>query len=755
LDPGTCEIIEGVSFLNGPSFSDLALAANVMVHEFGHYTNLAHTVVNGQIFIGDTSGPTPDWTTFGFPPFPDGVEVIETMYPFLFGGVDQLSRTPHADDIAILSTLYPEPDFFSDTGSISGTILAPNGSTKLTGVNVIARNLADPFTDAVSAISSDFTDSTSQGDPIVGTYTINGLTPGAEYAIFVDEILEGGFSTPPLAPLPGPEEFYNGSDESNSDPPDDPIAYTPVMAVAGSPVTGVDVIINKFTQGSPLPVGEDGSVQLYMPFSYEICGQSFDSVYVNANGNLTFGAPDADWAESAGEFLAGPPRIAMLWDDLSPFNLFTGAQQGLVTYYESKNSFTVVFEDVPEFENTGSNSFQVTLKKSSDHIDVDYFELTAADGLAGVSCGGAITSGFETETDLSSYAPSRINLHNQPGVYEQFSSDDNDLADSTVRYNGTTNYEDNWAEPNDDPTKARRISLPFDSIPITRYTEIEPTGGDIDVYQFYAEAGKFLVAEILSGQLDSLIALFKIEGKGRATTYTFIAADDDGGQGLLSRIQVPLAEDGEYLLAVTTFPDFDLTGAGASGGRYVLNIFNVEEFAVVLDLGDDDTAEVPLGFSFPYQGAGYTSVFVNSNGNLTFGAGDSWFIESVPDLLTGPPRIAPLWDDLSPNQGGFVYAVVGLESTTIIFDGVPEFLAGTTNTFSVTLSDDGSVSIDYGAVAAQDGLVGVTEGGGAADPGETDLSGGGPFSATGTTYELFTGGGDPCDMGGATVPFIP
>src|SRR5690606_30025896 len=117
--------------------------------------------------------------------------------------------TPNKDDVVCLSTLYPEATFFASTRTVSGRIVASNRRTRKTGFNVIARNVADPFIDAVSAISSDYAGVYAPGTPRLGTYTLRGLTPNAEYVIYVDGILEGGFSTPPGV-LPGPEEFFNG-----------------------------------------------------------------------------------------------------------------------------------------------------------------------------------------------------------------------------------------------------------------------------------------------------------------------------------------------------------------------------------------------------------------------------------------------------------------------------------------------------------------------------------------------------------------
>ena len=407
---------------------------------------------------------------------------------------------------------------------------------------------------------------------------------------------------------------------------------------------------------------------------------------------------------------------------------------------------------MPEYFATGSNTFSITLKKGASQIDVDYGDLDMTDGLAGVSCGLFATGGIEPEVALRTVPNHHtINFNGQTAVYEWFTDADNDLANYSLKYNTVKHKLSDVYENNDSFGAAAAISLPFNTAPNNQYTDIYPAAADIDFFRFNADAGQTLVAEVTRGQIDSVMGLFD-------STGTLIAFNDDAN-GLLSAFNAPIPATGTYTLAVTFCCDYDFDGVDPGEGypldvgRYVLDLQLID--GVPLTLGDDDYEQVPIGFSFPFQGSNYTDVFVNSNGSLTFGGGDTDYTESVGEFLGGLPRIAPLWDDLSPNQGGQVLVKASANSLKVTFSDVPEFLASTGNSFAVTLFDSGDVTIDYGSVASLDSIVGVTEGGGAADPGETNLSAGGPFSATGTTYEQFTGALDPFDLGGGSLDFSP
>jgi hypothetical protein len=229
-------IVEGFAMLNGAALgSDADLIEAVMTHEFGHFSNLAHSVVNGQsLFFGDETGPTP-FDAFG----PAPLSSVETMYPFSHPLTVPFTKTLHADDIAALSTIYPAPGFPASAGTITGIIFRPNRVTGITGVNVIARNVADPFTSAVSAISGDLTQGASALLTADGSYTLNGLPPG-NYVVYIDKIpVDGGaFNTPTASAFT--EEFYNGADE-HSNRRDDPSLST--LVPVASVTSGIDIIL--------------------------------------------------------------------------------------------------------------------------------------------------------------------------------------------------------------------------------------------------------------------------------------------------------------------------------------------------------------------------------------------------------------------------------------------------------------------------------------------------------------------------------
>jgi hypothetical protein len=230
------------------------------VHEFGHFLNLDHSQTNGHFFLGDTNDP--GFVTFGAPLIGD----VEVMFPFALDGMDP---SPKKDDAAAISWLYPSGGpggFFASTGTITGRVLLSDGLTALQGADVIARNVDDPFGDAVSNVSGARFTSSKADATLKGLYELFGLTPGASYAVEVVRVnpsFVGGSGVGPLSPpvaLPGPEEFYNGAGETGGDPADDPLTFVPVESVAGVPVTGIDIVMN-----GPTPVHDLAVTKITAP----------------------------------------------------------------------------------------------------------------------------------------------------------------------------------------------------------------------------------------------------------------------------------------------------------------------------------------------------------------------------------------------------------------------------------------------------------------------------------------------------------
>lgn len=390
----------------------------VTVHEFGHSINLAHTQTNGAIiYLGDAA--TPDGCAgpyTGLPTFGD----IDTMYPFIDPspgsiGLD-VQSIDHLDDIAALSDIYPTAGWPSAFGTISGTVFEADGVTPVTGINVIVRNVNDPFFDANSQLSGNDTQGAVGPD---GRFEFNGLTPGEEYVVYIDAIVDGGFSTTPTS-LTFDEEWWNPAE--SADPDVDPVCdFGGIIVTAGS-ASNADIVLTD--PGPVLPLGDDDTIAVALGFDFPFCdGNLYDTVFVNSNGSLTFGAGDTDFSESTTDFLAGAPRIAPLWDDLSP------NEGGSVTAENTGGEFVVEFSGVPQFFTGDSNNFTVTLRPDGTYT-IAYGDIGTQDAIIGRTEGnGAADPG---STDLSAETqPIGFGLQT---IYQLFSVETIDLANQSFEF---------------------------------------------------------------------------------------------------------------------------------------------------------------------------------------------------------------------------------------------------------------------------------------------------------------------------------
>ena len=158
---------------------------------------------------------------------------------------------------------------------------------------------------------------------------------------------------------------------------------------------------------------DDCSMQRTLPFPFPFFGQTYTSLYVNNNGNVTFGSADGDFTESLFE-LARYPRIAAFWDDLINGSVFVNDQ--------IPGRFVVTWSHVQESCCFGDNTMQMTLF-ADGRIAVIYNGLTAVDAVVGLSPGG----GGATALQVVDFSAGQVTSTAGSSVAEQFGANPFDL----------------------------------------------------------------------------------------------------------------------------------------------------------------------------------------------------------------------------------------------------------------------------------------------------------------------------------------
>lgn len=132
-----------------------------------------------------------------------------------------------------------------------------------------------------------------------------------------------------------------------------------------------------------------------------------------------------------------------------------------------------------------------------------------------------------------------------------------------------------------------------------------------------------------------------------------------------------------------------------------------------IGLTDDSSQAVTLsgGAQVSVYGTLYSSIYVGSNGYLTFTGSDSTYSES-PSAHFGQPRVSALFDDLNPSLGGTVSWKQLSDRAVVSWVGISEYGTSNSNTFQIELFFDGRIAISHLDIDVADAIVGLSAGDG-------------------------------------------
>jgi len=148
-----------------------------------------------------------------------------------------------------------------------------------------------------------------------------------------------------------------------------------------------------------------------------------------------------------------------------------------------------------------------------------------------------------------------------------------------------------------------------------------------------------------------------------------------------------------------TFGHFWIDSDEPDGPAY--NWVDISGSGVEVFPGEDGSSgPIGIGFDFPFFENSYSSLYINSNGNLTFGSGSGVYTNAeIPNPSLPNNQIAIYWDDLSP-QNGHVYYLndTGNNRFIVSYVNVPHWNTGGSLNFQAILFPTGQIICQYGSL---------------------------------------------------------
>ncbi len=165
--------------------------------------------------------------------------------------------------------------------------------------------------------------------------------------------------------------------------------------------------------GTRIPLGDDDTTEVSLPFSLPFFGTTYTSGWLNSNGSLSFGRGIVESEYLFyGEFPAGPPSIAPLYTDLVPNESSTG-----VVMLSEADRVVISWHNVPLYStnSSGPQRFQIRLYPDGA-IEFAYAFADPAYAVAG------ITGGNLQPSSLIDFASTASGGPYTGGIGDSFSS---------------------------------------------------------------------------------------------------------------------------------------------------------------------------------------------------------------------------------------------------------------------------------------------------------------------------------------------
>ena len=236
------------------------------------------------------------------------------------------------------------------------------------------------------------------------------------------------------------------------------------------------------------------------------------------------------------------------------------------------------------------------------------------------------------------------------------------------------------------------------AVGMNAFISATPTGNATGTYTIVvsgqgATTGSYTLQVTLNADLEHETFLSGVENNSLATAQSLDSA--------FTELPSPgsTAERAAVLGYIDPGPPYSATSV-----PFAFENINASGTIINFSNTDNDSQSIPIGFAFNLFGVNYNSVFVSTNGLLSFGSPDASSVNT--DLTSSPFEavIAPFWDDLIVAGAGsskVSYQLLGSGPTThlVVQWTNISFAADSPQsgglTFQVVLNPDGTFRFNY------------------------------------------------------------